>query len=110
LGGVWSASRHVVPLFAAVGITLGCVFPLMIALAVRRFPHAPGTAAGLVSGAGAVGGLLIPWLVGRVGDTAGIATGVGSMALWSLLIAAGGVAAGRFILPATGARRDPEPP
>lgn len=106
LGGVWSASPHLVPLFAAVGLSLGCVFPLMITLAAHHFAHAPGTAVGLASGAGAVGGLLVPWLVGRVGDSAGIATGIGSVALWSLLIVVGGAFAASFASRAIGGLGD----
>jgi fucose permease len=43
-----------------------------------------------------VGGFLVPWLTGVVGDGAGIAAGVGSMALWCALITAGGLAALRL--------------
>jgi fucose permease len=93
LAGVVSASPRVVALFIAVGIALGCVYPLLIALAGHQFSHAPGTAAGLAAGAGAVGGFFVPWLTGAIGDAGGIAAGVGSLALWSLVIAAGGAAA-----------------
>jgi len=96
LAGVLSASPHVVALFVGVGFFLGCVYPLLIALAGHQFPHAPGTAAGLAAGAGAVGGVLIPWLTGAIGDAAGAAAAVGSLALWSLAIAAGGAVAIRM--------------
>jgi len=96
LGSVMSASPQIVAIFAAVGLSLGCVYPLMIARAAQQFPLLPGTAAGLAAGAGAAGGFLIPWLTGVVGDAAGIAAGVGGMAFWCALVAAGGLAALRL--------------
>jgi fucose permease len=70
-----------------VGGALGCVYPLMIALAGQTSPAARGTAAGLAAGAGAMGGFAVPWLTGAAGDAAGIALGFGSLALWSAAIA-----------------------
>jgi fucose permease len=72
----------------AVGAALGCVYPLMIALAGQTSPSASGTAAGLAAGAGALGGFAVPWASGAVGDAAGIAVGFGSLALWCAAIAA----------------------
>jgi fucose permease len=72
----------------SIGTALGSVYPLMIALAGRRFPAARGTAAGLVAGAGALGGFAVPWLTGITGDAAGIGVGLGSLALWCAGIAA----------------------
>ncbi|HKA15393.1 MAG TPA: hypothetical protein VKH41_10290, partial [Myxococcota bacterium] len=74
----------------AVGSALGCVYPLMIALAGQAAPGARGTAAGLAAGAGALGGFAVPWLTGAAGDAAGIALGFGSLALWCGAIAAAG--------------------
>lgn len=73
--------------FGATGLALGLVFPLMIALAGQRFPDARGTAVGLVTGAGALGGFAIPWLHGAMGDRAGTAVAVGTLAGWSLALA-----------------------
>lgn len=72
-------------LFAA-GLALGCVYPLMIALAGQRLPHARGTAAGLAAGAGALGGFAVPWLTGALGDAAGMRVAFGSLALWCALL------------------------
>jgi fucose permease len=96
VAGVGSASPYLVSLFAVTGLVLGGVFPLMIALVGHQFPDAPGTAAGLAAGAGALGGLLVPWLTGWIGDEFGVAIALGSLALWSLAIAAGGGAASRL--------------
>jgi fucose permease len=73
--------------FFAIGLALGCVYPLMIALTAQRFPNAEGTAAGIVAGVGALGGFVLPWLTGAVGDVSGLAIGLGSLAVWSLAIA-----------------------
>jgi fucose permease len=97
--GVASASPRVVALFVAVGLALGCVYPLTIALAGHQFSRAPGTAAGFAAGAGALGGVLVPWLTGAIGDASGVATAVGSLALWSLAIVAGATAAVRLRSP-----------
>jgi fucose permease len=94
--GVISASPQVVIVFAAVGFSLGCVYPVMIAGTGKQFPHAPGTAAGLAAGAGAVGGFFVPWLTGLIGDANGIAVGVVSVGVWCAAIALGGVAMARL--------------
>ena len=72
--------------FFAVGLPLGCVYPVMIALAGQRFPERPGTAAGVAAGAGALGGFAVPWLTGALGDGLGAPLALASLALWSLLI------------------------
>lgn len=83
------------PFFAAVGLALGGVYPVMIALAGARFPEARGTAAGLAAGAGALGGFAIPWLHGAIGDVAGAAAAVGGLAFWCLAVASAGAVARR---------------
>jgi len=79
----------------AAGLALGAVYPAMIALAGAEFPFATGTAAGLVAGAGALGGFAIPWLTGALGDAAGLATGLASSSLWCLTITAAALALAR---------------
>jgi fucose permease len=79
----------------AVGVALGCVYPLMIALAGQAAPSARGTATGFAAGAGAVGGVAVPWLTGLAGDTAGIALGFASLALWCAAIALAAAASRR---------------
>jgi fucose permease len=75
-------------LFGVVGAALGCVFPLMVALAGERLPDDRGLASGVVVAAGALGGFAIPWLHGAIGDAAGVAVGVASLAVWCVAIAA----------------------
>jgi fucose permease len=70
-----------------VGLVLGLVFPVFVMLTALRFPHAPGTATGLVTGAGAAGGFALPWVTGALGDAAGVRAAVASLAAWCLALA-----------------------
>ncbi len=72
--------------FGAVGLALGCVYPLAVALVGQRFPDARGMATGLTAGAGALGGFVVPWLHGAIGDRFGVNTAVATLSLWSLLV------------------------
>ncbi len=94
--GVSLGGGRIELIFGAVGIATGCVYPVMISLVGQQFPRSRGTAAGLTAGAGAIGGFAIPWLTGVVGDGFGITAAIGSMTLWSILIAIGGLAARRL--------------
>jgi fucose permease len=82
-GGVLPSPELV---FGATGLALGCVYPLAVALVGQRFPDARGMATGLTAGAGAVGGFVVPWLHGAIGDRFGVGVAVASLALWSLLV------------------------
>jgi fucose permease len=84
----------------ASGLALGAVYPVMIALAGAEFPFASGTAAGLVAGAGALGGFAIPWLAGALCDAWGLALGLATSSLWCLAIT-GAAFALRRIRPAS---------
>jgi fucose permease len=86
--GVASHLSVVEATFVATGVGIGCVYPLVMALAGQRVPWARGTAAGLAAGAGALGGTAVPWLTGMLGDAFGVVAGIGSLAAWCLLIAA----------------------
>jgi fucose permease len=79
----------------AAGLALGPVYPLMISLAARRFPEAVGTASGLASGAGALGGFSLPWLAGAVGDAIGMRAAIATIGSCSLLIALAALALAR---------------
>ena len=72
--------------FGATGIALGCVYPLAVALVGERFPDARGMATGLTAGAGALGGFVVPWLHGAIGDRFGVGIAVASLACWSLAV------------------------
>lgn len=79
---------HPEALFAGLGLCLGGVFPLTVALGARRLPEARGLATGLVAGAGGVGAVLVPALTGAIGDALGAATAITSLLVWCLAIAA----------------------
>ena len=68
-------------LFAAAGLALGVVFPLVVVLAGDAAPGRRATAVGLVVGAGALGGFAVPWLAGTLGDALGAPAAVGALAL-----------------------------
>ena len=74
-------------LVGGVGLLLGLVFPVFVALTALRFPGARGTATGIVTGAGAAGGFVLPWLAGAVGDARGVGDAFLSLAGACLLIA-----------------------
>lgn len=80
----WTAIEVLV---AIVGFALGSVFPMLVALAGRRTPHATGSAVGLVAGLGSLGGFAIPWLTGVAGDRIGIAAAIGGLSLWCVVVA-----------------------
>lgn len=70
------------------GLVLGPVYPVLISLAGRRLPHTTGRAAGLIGGAGALGGFLVPSAAGLLGDAAGVIVAVGALGVACLAIAA----------------------
>jgi AAHS family benzoate transporter-like MFS transporter len=81
---------HVVELvFAAIGCSVGSIYPLTMALIGERFPEARGTATGIAGGAGAAGAVIAPWVTGAVGDRVGIGLAVASMSGWALMIIIG---------------------
>lgn len=81
--------------FGSLGFVLGMVFPVLIAVTARRFPARPATALGLVAGAGALGGALVPWFGGVVGDRAGLPGMWAILVGCCLVLALAGVWAGR---------------
>lgn len=74
--------------FGLAGTAIGLVFPLLLTLAAQGSPRAPALATALVAGGGEVGGMLVPWLHGLLGDAFGARAAVGSLALWCLVLAA----------------------
>lgn len=74
---------------AGIGFSLGPVFPLFVALAGQRFSEARGTATGLVVGAGSLGGVVLPFAAGWLGDSQGVIWAMASLGVVALLIAFG---------------------
>lgn len=89
-------------LFAAAGLVIGPVFPLVVALGARSLPARPGLATGCLMGLGSLGGFTLPWLAGAVGDRAGVSAAFAVLVAAALLLA--GAAALAFTL-----RRRPSP-
>jgi fucose permease len=87
IGAALSGWPAIELVYFASGIALGGVFPMLISLTAQRFPHARGTATGFAVGVGSIGGFVVPWLTGTLGDAAGIVIAFGSLALWPALIA-----------------------
>lgn len=81
--------------YACVGVSMGFVFPVLIALASVVAPHAQGTATGLAAGAGAAGGLFIPPLHGGIGDLFGISVTLTALVGWCGVMALAALAAMR---------------
>lgn len=75
-------------LLGAIGVALGGIFPLMVTLAGQRNALARGSAVGLVLGSAALGGFVVPWLTGFLGDRIGIVDAVRSLSLWCLWVGA----------------------
>lgn len=96
-GGFGARLPQLALVYAATGLVLGFVFPVMIALAAERFPKARGTATGLVAGAGALGGFAVPWLHGALGDRAGVASALLALVPWCAALAVAAVAAWRGV-------------
>jgi len=85
--GIGLGVAQVDALFGVLGFAFGSVYPVNMALAGQRFSSARGTAAGVVAGAGALGGFAVPWGTGAVGDTAGIGAALFCLTGCAILIA-----------------------
>ena len=88
--GATVGSSQIAIFYFCAGFALGPVFPLTLALAGQRFPHAPGSVIGLAAGAGSTGCFVVPWLTGALGDQVGIAFAVKWLSVWAIVIALGG--------------------
>ncbi len=81
-------SRLLTPLLIAFsGFFFAGVFPLILALAQSREPRFFATAMGAIMGFAALGGLILPWLIGRVAETYSIGTGLWLIIAFLLTIA-----------------------
>ena len=93
---------HVELLLGATGLAVSATFPLMIALAGREMPEAPGLATGLVAGLGSAGGFALPWLTGNLADVAGVGLAMTAIAAWCALISAAALVSQRTSRARTG--------
>jgi MFS family permease len=86
VGGVLRPAR-VELFFGAVGLGIGALYPLTMTMIGVRFPAARGTAAGLAGGAGAIGGVAVPWCTGMLGDRSGAGATIWVTAVLAVLLA-----------------------
>jgi fucose permease len=70
----------------AIGLSLGCTYPVMIAYAGYTFAHRRARAIATVSFCGSLGGFTIPWLTGFIGDTQGMNVAGISMIFWFAIL------------------------
>jgi cyanate permease len=88
-------------LMAVVGVTTSGTFAMILALPIEMLPrNAVGTASGAVLSIGYIGGLVGPWLTGKVVD----ATGTFDLALVGLVVVAALWAVVGFLMPEAGRR------
>jgi len=95
LTGVGLQVSSVEYVLGGAGLAISAIFPVMITLAGRLVPSAPGKAVGLVAGLGSFGGFALPWLTGAIADATSITIGFASLAFWCGVIAIAGAAAYR---------------
>lgn len=80
----------------AMGLSLGCTYPVLIAYAGYTFAHRRARAIATVSFCGSLGGFTIPWLTGFIGDTRGMDMAGISMIFWFLILCGAAFTAHRF--------------
>ena len=56
----------------AVGLSFAPIYPTIMAIAARAYPRRFATLAGLITAAGGLGGAIVPWLGGIVGQSWGL--------------------------------------
>ena len=76
--------------FALAGFCVGGIFPTLVAVAQARLPLHSGPATALMMGSASVGWLLLPLLMGVVGELWGVgATMIGAAVTASAMLATG---------------------
>lgn len=76
------------------GLSLAAIYPTSLGFAGTRYPSHSGTVFGILIGIGLTGGMSLPWLVGRVSQSHGVAAGLsipiaGAAAIFALQLLAG---------------------
>lgn len=84
--GIGARFEAIEIVYGLAGLSLGFVFPLLIALAAEVAPASRGTATGLTGGMGAMGGLAIPPLHGSLGDQFGVAVALFALVFWCVVM------------------------
>lgn len=73
---------------AAIGGSLAGIFPTALGIVGARYPAYTGTVFGLLLTAALTGGMLLPWLTGRVGERHGLRLALALVAVQFVAIAA----------------------
>jgi fucose permease len=85
--GSFSPNRNLALLACIlVGFTGSALWPTLLAVAADRFPSGGATMFAALAALGNAGGIFMPWLVGFVGDLAGLRWGLAVSALAPLLL------------------------
>jgi len=71
-----------------IGAALAGIFPTALGMVGARYPAFTGTVFGLLLTAALSGGMLLPWLTGRIGEAHGLRPALGVVAAQFLVIAA----------------------
>ena len=86
LGGVALRVTQVELWVGAVGLAISGIFPIMVAVVAQSFPNARGSATGIAVGSGTLGGFVIPWLSGWLGELASVNLAMAGLAVWCLAV------------------------
>ena len=70
-----------------VGVAASCQWPSTLGVVADRFPRGGASMFGLLAASGNVGGMIMPWLVGVVADTAGMRWGISTATVCPLAVA-----------------------
>jgi FHS family glucose/mannose:H+ symporter-like MFS transporter len=83
-------------LFTVAGLGQGPIYPMIMTVAGTLYPGRSGAVSGLLTGAGVLGGLIYPPVIGFISVTAGIA--IGLLGAGVLALAAAGALVGAHVL------------
>jgi fucose permease len=68
------------------GFATSCLWPSTLGLAADRFPLAGASLFGVLAAIGNLGGVLVPWTIGIIGDSRSLGLGLAASALCPILI------------------------
>jgi FHS family glucose/mannose:H+ symporter-like MFS transporter len=86
LGGAAIRVTQVELWVGAVGLAISGIFPIMVAVVAQSFPRARGSATGIAVGSGTLGGFVVPWLSGWLGELTNVNLAMAGLAVWCLAV------------------------
>jgi|GEM_PF-1180029 len=72
--------------FTLLGFGFAVIWPVLMTMAAKRYPEKTGTAMGIMMTISAVGGMIIPFIMGILGDALSISAGLSVVPASALLI------------------------